>query len=85
MKNVYNQLYSSQNQQSAVCSSTFLENESLPAKLDDKKKLNNDPLLLKSWRPITFSNVDYKLATKYMAGRLALEGSFAFDRAGSDR
>ena len=38
MKNFYNQLYSSQNQPSATCSSAFLKHESLPAKLDDKKQ-----------------------------------------------
>ena len=33
-------------------------------------KKNKDPLLLKNWRPITLLNVDYKLATKYIARRL---------------
>ena len=33
-------------------------------------KKNKDPLLLKNWRPNTLLNVDYKLATKYIARRL---------------
>ena len=38
MKNFYNQLYSSQNQPSATCYSTFLEHDSLLAKLDNEKQ-----------------------------------------------
>ena len=38
MKNFYNQLYSSQNQPSVTCSSTFLQHESLLVKLDDEKQ-----------------------------------------------
>ena len=38
MKNFYNQLYSSQNQPSTTCSSTFFEHESLRAKLDNEKQ-----------------------------------------------
>ena len=36
--NFYNQLYSSQNQPSVTCSSTFLQHESLLVKLDDEKQ-----------------------------------------------
>ena len=38
MKNFYNQLYSSQNQPSATCSLTFLEHDSLLAKLNNEKQ-----------------------------------------------
>ena len=33
-------------------------------------KKNKDTLLLKNWRPITFLNIDYKIATKCIAKRL---------------
>lgn len=38
MRNFYSRLYSSQNQPSATCSSTFLEHESSLAKLDNEKQ-----------------------------------------------
>ena len=45
MKNFYNQLYASQNQPSAACSSTFLEHEFLTVKLDyEKQNLCEGPI-----------------------------------------